>query len=191
MTQQNIGVGRNSPAMKKRKQAALCYHFADSRVFKIRWLVISADERTANRAPNPITSELNGCHVPQGAIGWSAWLLSHHPHCLLLHPTHLLTSTCCQLNLLMQISGPHSGLHYIPSFNDLCSGAADDADTMAVEERRAHDDARKTSGPATQQNIPAKTNNKEDSWGAFETADIHKVNMAASVLYPYAPEPNE
>ena len=53
---------------------------------------------------------------------------------------------------------------------------------MAVEERRAHDDACRTSGPAAQQNIPAKTHSKEDSWGAFETADIHKVRVNQSEL---------
>ena len=77
--------------------------------------------------------------------------------------------------MLQQISGPHSGLHYVPSFNDLNSGAADDADEMAVEERRT----RNTS--STNRNINRNTTatnritNKEDDWGTFETADIHKV----------------
>ncbi|GAX80996.1 hypothetical protein CEUSTIGMA_g8431.t1 [Chlamydomonas eustigma] len=83
----------------------------------------------------------------------------------------------------------HSGLHYVPSFNDLNSNSADDADDDcmfnqilktnkgAVPEKPSYVHmSRATSMPMPSPLTQQKSNKKDNAWGAFETTDMHKIN---------------
>ncbi|GLC40934.1 hypothetical protein PLESTB_000965100 [Pleodorina starrii] len=68
----------------------------------------------------------------------------------------------------------HTGLHYVPSFNDFVSGAADDVEDM---ELRRDQESRAPPASASV-NAPKPMSNKTDDLPAMTSmvGDIHKVN---------------
>jgi hypothetical protein len=81
----------------------------------------------------------------------------------------------------------HSGLHYVPSFNDLNTNSADDADEDCILNQKHNtsiDLLEKQSSlpmptatflPEPSTHVKQTSNKMDNAWGAFETTDIHKV----------------
>jgi len=69
----------------------------------------------------------------------------------------------------------HTGLHYVPSFNDMNTSSNDD-----MEEVELHKDQPITpTVNTTSIESPSRSSNKEDaSWPSFDTQDIHRVNVS-------------
>ncbi|KAG2439393.1 hypothetical protein HXX76_004750 [Chlamydomonas incerta] len=80
----------------------------------------------------------------------------------------------------------HTGLHYVPSFNDFVSSANDDVEAMeavAQQQRQQHDMDLAPRDQVPRPAAAAKTSNKSDDLPGLTSAvamDIHKVNRFTS-----------
>ncbi|PNW82056.1 hypothetical protein CHLRE_06g271900v5 [Chlamydomonas reinhardtii] len=79
----------------------------------------------------------------------------------------------------------HTGLHYVPSFNDFVSSANDDVEAMEALAQQQHDMDLAPRDQAARAGAPAaaKTSNKADDLPGLTSAvamDIHKVNRFSS-----------
>lgn len=78
-------------------------------------------------------------------------------------------------DMLTAAARGHTGLHYVPSFNDFVSGAADDVETMELN----RDHVETLAPQSTTAHHPSS--NKVDNLPAMTSAigDIHKVMIQA------------
>lgn len=76
---------------------------------------------------------------------------------------------------------PKKHLHYIPSFNDLNTGAAEDLGSANESGRMSSTTASPSTSPPNASNMMPDSNKLNDGWPAFEGADIHKVNKQRTI----------